>query len=189
MAEREPLLTPALVALTLGDLAYFTAIGLLIPVTPQFASDALGAGEVGVGFAVGAFSATALVLRPFAGRTADRRGRRALLTGGALGVAVVIALHPLADHLGTLVALRLALGAAEAFFFVASFAVLADLAPASRRGEALLDRHQQQKRGLTIGPGPMGSADCCDLGPRPWHRHVDHFARDASDHLVDAHTR
>jgi hypothetical protein len=68
------LMTPAFVALTISDLAYFTATGVLIAVTPLFATGPLGAGEAGVGIAMGSFSVTTLLLRPWAGRWSDRRG-------------------------------------------------------------------------------------------------------------------
>ena len=149
---QERLFTPAFLALSLAELAYFTAAGLLIPVTPLFAGGPLGTDEVGVGIAVGAFSATALLLRPIAGREADRRGRRPLRIGGALLCAVAAAAHMLVGELWGLIALRLLLGVAEAFFFVAGFAALADLAPPGRAGEALSFNSLSLYLGIAVGP-------------------------------------
>lgn len=152
---REPperLFTPAFLALTAADLAYFTAAGVLIGVTPFFAAGPLGAGAAGVGLAVGAFSVTTLVLRPLAGRWTDRYGRRPLLIGGAGIFAVMIAGHLLVTGLGWLVGLRLVLGAAEALFFVAGFAALADLAPPGRAGEALSYNSLALYVGIASGP-------------------------------------
>ncbi len=131
------LLTPAFVALTLSDLAYFAATGVLIVATPLFVTGPLGSDEAGVGLAMGSFSITTLLLRPLAGRWTDRQGRRGLLVAGAAMLAVGILGHYLVTSLAELVALRLFLGAAEALFFVAGFAALADLAPPGRAGEAL----------------------------------------------------
>jgi MFS family permease len=147
-----PLFTPAFVGLAVAELAYFTAQGVLIPATPLFAAGPLGADPVGVGIAVGAFSVTALVLRPFAGRESDRRGRRPLLIGGALLAAAAIALHLLVPDLFSLVGVRLLLGIAEAFFFVASFAALADLAPPGRTGEAVSFNSLALYLGIALGP-------------------------------------
>jgi hypothetical protein len=61
------LFTVAFVALTLSDLAYFMASGLLIGVTPFFVTGPLGSGTAGLGLALGAFSVTTLVLRPVVG--------------------------------------------------------------------------------------------------------------------------
>lgn len=151
-AADERLFTPAFIALTLAEFAYFTAGGLEIPLAPLFAARVLGADEVGVGLAVGALALTALFLRPLAGRTADRRGRRPLLIGGALLYAAATAAHVLAPNLAAMVGLRLVLGVAEAFFFVAGFAALADLAPPRRVGEALSINSLSLYLGIAIGP-------------------------------------
>ena len=148
----ERLFTPAFIALSLAELAYFTTAGLLIPITTLFAAGPLGANVVGVGLAVGAFSVTTVVLRPIAGREADRRGRRPLLIGGALLCAIVVALHVVTTDLAMLVGLRLLLGVAEAFFFVAGFAMVADLAPPHRAGEALSFNSLSLYLGIAFGP-------------------------------------
>lgn len=149
---RGRLFTRAFVTLTIAELAYFTAAGLMLPVTPLFAAGPLGASELLVGLTVGAFSVTALILRPFAGRISDRHGRRPLLVVGALLFALVTAGHVLAGDLAVLIVLRLLLGAAEALFFVAGFAAVADLAPAGRTGEALSFNSLALYLGIAIGP-------------------------------------
>jgi len=146
------LFTPPFIALSASELAYFTAAGLMIPATPLLAAGPLHANEIGVGLAVGAFSITALILRPYAGRTADRRGRRPLLIGGALLFGIVTAVHALVPSLAILVGLRLLLGVAEAFFFVAGFAAVADLAPPGRAGEALSFNSLSLYLGIAFGP-------------------------------------
>jgi MFS family permease len=147
-----PLWTRAFIALAFAELAYFTAAGLMIPTTPLFAAGPLGADEVGVGLTVGAFSVSALVLRPLAGRISDRRGRRPLIIGGALLCAAVTAVHIVTADLWLLIVLRLLLGVAEAFFFVAGFAALADLAPPQRAGEALSFNSLALYLGIAFGP-------------------------------------
>ena len=59
------------------------------------------------------------------------------------------------ETLPAVVALRLVLGVAEAAFFVASIAALADLAPPSRIGEALSYNSLGLYLGLALGP-PLG---------------------------------
>src|SRR4051812_16049805 len=148
----DTLFTPAFIALTMSDLAYFVAGGALIGVTPFFVTGPLGSGPAAVGLAVGAFSATTLVLRPLAGRWADRHGRRPLLVGGAALFAVLVGGHLLVTDLRWLVVLRLALGGAEALYVVAGFAALADLAPPGRAGEALSYNSLALFVGLATGP-------------------------------------
>jgi MFS family permease len=150
--DESRLFTGPFLALALADLAYFTAGGLMIFVTPLFASGPIGADAIGVGIAVGAFSVTALALRPWTGRESDRRGRRPLLVVGALLMAIAFLGHTITTDLAMLIVLRLVLGVAEAIFFVAGFAMLADLAPRGREGEALSFNSLALYLGIAFGP-------------------------------------
>ncbi|WP_353809929.1 MFS transporter [Agromyces sp. SYSU T00194] len=152
-----PLYTRAFIALTATELLYFTATGMSLYALPLFVTGPLGGDEAGAGLAVGAFAVSALVLRPFAGRLSDRVGRRPLILGGALLAAVALALLLVAAHLAVVVLLRLLAGVAEAAFFVAIFAAVADLAPPERTGEALSINSLGLYLGLTFGP-PLAEA-------------------------------
>jgi predicted MFS family arabinose efflux permease len=103
------------------------------------------------------------VLRPFAGRLSDTVGRRPLLLGGALLCATAMLATAFVQSLALVVALRLMLGVAEAAFFVASFAAVADLAPATRLGEALSYNSLGLYLGLALGP-PLGEVMVRNLG-------------------------
>jgi len=149
------LLSGPFVALTLAELGYFAAAGLAIFTLPLFATGPIGTDEAGAGLAFGAFSVSALVLRPYAGRLTDRWGRRPLLTVGAGLAAAALVGHVYAESLAVLVALRLVLGVGEAAFFVASFAAIADLAPPNRIGEALSYNSLGLYFGIALGP-PLG---------------------------------
>ncbi|MGO4255526.1 MFS transporter [Marmoricola sp. RAF53] len=149
------LLTPAFVGLAAADLAYFTAVGVAIYTLPLFVTGPVSGDEGDAGLAYGSFAVSALILRPFAGRLADTGGRRPLLVGGALLAAAGLAATGYVDGLVPLIGLRLLLGVAEAAFFVASFAALADLAPPSRMGEAVSYNSLGLYLGLALGP-PLG---------------------------------
>jgi len=151
-STRERLLTPAFIRLTLADVAYFTSTGVAIYTLPLWVTGPVGSDKSGAGLAFGAFAVSALLLRPVAGRLADTRGRRPLLVGGALISAVGMLGTAYADNLGLVVVLRLLLGVAEAAFFVASIAALADLAPPNRMGEATSYNSLGLYLGLAFGP-------------------------------------
>lgn len=152
---RDRLFTRSFVLLVIAELAYFTADGVAIYALPIFVTGPVGSGSAGAGLAFGAFAVSALLLRPLAGRLCDTRGRRPLLIWGALLCALGLTLTAHAGGLAAVVALRLLLGVAEAAFFVAAFAALADLAPPSRLGEALSYNSLGLYLGLALGP-PLG---------------------------------
>jgi len=151
-STRERLLTPAFIRLTLADVAYFTSTGVAIYTLPLWVTGPVGSDKSGAGLAFGAFAVSALLLRPIAGRLADTRGRRPLLVGGALISAVGMLGTAYAENLGLVVVMRLLLGVAEAAFFVASIAALADLAPPNRMGEATSYNSLGLYLGLAFGP-------------------------------------
>jgi predicted MFS family arabinose efflux permease len=152
---RARLLTPPFVALTLAELAYFTADGVAILALPLHVTGPLGGSEAAAGLTFGAFAATALLARPVAGRLTDTVGRLPLMAAGAGIAAVGLALTAYAEGLAVMIGLRLLLGLGEAAFFVAAMAALADLAPPSRMGEALSYNSLGLYLGLTLGP-PLG---------------------------------
>jgi MFS family permease len=128
------------------------AVGATLPVLPRYVDGPLGEGKVVVGIVIGAYAITGLLLRPFAGRFADRRGRRpAVLIGSVLmGVAGFLYLLPLG--IGGLIAARLVLGAGEGTVFTAGSAWIVDLAPPERRGRVIGLYGLSVWAGLSIGP-------------------------------------
>ena len=152
MREQRPLVTPPFVALFVSALAFFTAGGLVLPVSTRFAAGPLGADGLGVGIGIGAFSVAALAMRPAVGWASDRFGRRPLLLTGGVITVIAFAAHLLVTTLPTFVVVRAAYGVGEALFFVAFIAAVSDLAPAERRGEAINVASLSVYLGLAIGP-------------------------------------
>lgn len=144
--------TPDFIRVTVMDLAYFLAAGIMIYALPLYAVGPVGADERGAGVAFGAFTVTALLLRPYAGRLTDRLGRRPLMVAGALLAAALSLCFLLTSSITAVIVVRLASGVAEAAFFVAGFAMLADLAPPGRQGEALSLNSIALYLGIALGP-------------------------------------
>lgn len=98
----------------------------------------LGAGEALVGLVFGTMSGAALVIRPFAGRIMDGRGRRiVILAGSVLHVAVCL-LYTTVDAIGPwLFVVRALQGAAIGALFSSLFTYAADIVPASRRMQGI----------------------------------------------------
>lgn len=150
-----PLFSRGFVALGVADLAYFISVGVAIHTLPLYATGPVGSDEAGAGLAFGAFGVTALLCRPIAGRLSDTKGRKPLLVFGAVLAAAGMLMLPYVDTLAGVVAIRLLQGVAEASFFVAGFALLADLAPPERLGEALSYNSLGLYLGIAFGP-PLG---------------------------------
>jgi predicted MFS family arabinose efflux permease len=111
---------------------------------------------VATGLVVGAFAFTAIIARPWAGRQADARGRRLMVVGAALVIALGGALLFVpAGVPGALVA-RLVTGVGEGVVFTAGSAWIVDLAPAHRRGRAISWYGVSVWAGLSLGPA-LGS--------------------------------
>jgi len=145
-------MTPTFLAFSAAVLAFFVSGAIFLPVVPRFTVGPLGGDDFAVGVVLGAFAVSSLIMRPFAGRIADRRGRRtALLVGAVITVAASFG-HLIADSVPLLIAMRLILGVGEALFFVAAFAAATDLAPSHRRGEAISLISLSLYLGLAIGP-------------------------------------
>ncbi|MEA2461376.1 MAG: hypothetical protein QOH90_1553 [Actinomycetota bacterium] len=151
-APRPRLITPTFFLITLSTLAYFVAIGCLIPTLPLFVEGPLSGSSISVGLVIGTFSLSAVLLRPFIGHVGDARGRRILIVGGAGLVGVSIAGYAIASALPVLLLLRLLTGAGEAAFYVGAASAINDLAPDERRGEALSFFSLALYGGLAIGP-------------------------------------
>ncbi|CAM3754782.1 MFS transporter [Smaragdicoccus niigatensis] len=149
---QEPLFTAGFIKLMIADLAYFLCFGIGIYTLPLFVVGPIGGGRAAAGFAVGAFSVTALFLRPLAGALADAIGRRPMMIGGTLLAALATGGLMFVDSFWPVILLRIITGVAEAAFFVAGFAALADLAPAHRLAEALSYNSLSLYLGLAIGP-------------------------------------
>ena len=128
--------TRRLVLLWLASFALFFSFFLLLSTLPLFLSR-LGASDGAIGVIMGSFAITSMLLRPWTGWAADRWGRRPFMLAGA----TVFALAPLGYGLGggvlALVAVRMLHGAGMALYPTAASALLADVAPAARRGEFL----------------------------------------------------
>ncbi len=150
MADQR-ILTPSFLRLAAATGAFFIGFAMLIPILPRYLV-ATGKNEVQVGLLLGAFSVTALVLRPVVGREIDSRGRRVFLVIG-LGVsAIACAGYVLAEGFVALLALRLLHGAAIACFYPSAASIAADLAPPARRAEVMSYFSMFLYAGLAIGP-------------------------------------
>ena len=105
---------------------------------PGYLRDDLGASEqqIGIVFATTAFSA--LLIRPWLGRSIDRIGRRPLFLAGNVLNVIVVACYVTVNALDPwLFAVRIAHGIAIGLVFTSMLAYAADLVPVERRTQGL----------------------------------------------------
>ena len=106
------------------------AVGAVLPVLPRYVHGPLDGGNIAVGVVIGSYAITGLLLRPLAGRLADRRGRKPAVLLGSVLVAVAGFLYLLPFGVAGLIGARLVLGAGEGTVFTAGSAWIVDIAPA-----------------------------------------------------------
>ena len=128
------------------------AVGAVLPVLPRYVHGPLDAGNIAVGIVIGSYAVTGLLLRPVAGRFADRRGRRPTVLIGSLLVAAAGFLYLLPLGVPGLIGARLLLGAGEGAVFTAGSAWIVDIAPPQRRGRVIGLYGLAVWGGLSIGP-------------------------------------
>ncbi len=146
------LVTARFALVVASGLAYFLALGALLPTFPKFVEDALGGSSVAVGVSVAAFAVGAIVLRPYMGRLGDRYGRRLLILGGSATVTASLLVLQGAHSVPVATLARFLGGLGEAAFFVGGATMCTDLAPVERRGEAISFYSVAVYGGTAFGP-------------------------------------
>jgi MFS family permease len=97
----------------------------------------LGGNAAQIGLAIGVSTLSAVVLRPGVGRLVDRWGRKTALVLGAALFTLEPILYTLTRSVWPFLGVRLLRGLGIAAFTTAYTALIADLAPPARRGEAV----------------------------------------------------
>lgn len=129
----------------------FAGFSFLFPVIPLYAAE-LGATVAEVGVIVATISyVTAFLLIPF-GMLSDRFGRQKLLVGGLVIFTLAPLLYPLANNPEQLIWFRAIHGLAAAAFLPTAIALVIDLTPEAKRGEAIGWYTASLQLGLMAGP-------------------------------------
>lgn len=147
--------TPRVLALFAAGIAYFTVAGVSFPVLPRLVEDELGGSKTDIGLAFGVFALGMLLVRPIAGAWSDRYGRRPLMIGGALGIALMQLLHtPAADtgELWVLLLVRIGTGAFSSLMYLAQATAATELPPVHHRDRVFATFSVSVFVGFAIGP-------------------------------------
>src|SRR3954451_8940934 len=126
--------------------------GAVIPMLPVYLREHAGASTFLTGFFIGLASAFALLGRLFAGRVADGRGRRTALLLGIGFCAAAAVLYLPVFGMWWMAPARVLHGLGEGFFITGAVAWVVDIAPSSRRAQALGVLSSGIWGGVSVGP-------------------------------------
>ena len=115
---------------------FFASYTALYTVIPSYVLDR-GGQEWQIGVVMGSFGVVSVVVRPFAGRWIYRVGAKRIAMTGAVIFAVASFLYIAASSVWLLVPVRILQGIGMAMGPVATTTIVANLAPATRRAEAM----------------------------------------------------
>lgn len=144
----------AFARVVLAGLGGFIALGAAFAVVPDIVKDDMHGTDVVVGWTLTVFASAALLTRFFAGVGIDRRGARAIFALGFLLLAIAGGLFMFItpDREWLLFTARGVQGVGQACMFTAGLSWAVNLAPESRRGQAMSLFGLSVWAGLTIGP-------------------------------------
>ncbi|MBS4174803.1 MFS transporter [Bacillus sp. FJAT-49736] len=134
--QKEKIWTKDFVLIVLANFFIFLGFQMTLPTIPLFVEN-LGGNDQLIGYVVGIFTFSALLLRPFAGNLLEAKGRGFVyLIGLAIFVLSVGSFGFLAS-ISMLFLMRVIQGVGWGFSTTASGTIATDLIPASRRGEGM----------------------------------------------------
>ena len=140
-------------ALGLTSLFMDTSSELIHGLLPVFLVVTLGASATALGVIEGIAEATAQITRVFSGWLSDALGRRKALTVAGYGLAATTKpLFPLANSIGLVLVARFLDRIGKGIRGAPRDALVADLTPAEKRGEAFGLRQSLDTIGATLGP-------------------------------------
>ncbi|WP_019243413.1 MULTISPECIES: multidrug efflux MFS transporter NorA [Bacillus] len=141
----------------------FLGIGLIIPVLPTLMNE-LNISGATVGFLTAAFALTQLIVSPFAGKAADKFGRKIMIVLGLFVFGFSEFLFGFGKTVEVLFISRILGGVSGAFIMPAVTAFIADITDMTTRPKALGYMSAAISTGFIIGPGIGGFL--ADIGIR-----------------------
>lgn len=135
----------------LANLFSFASMYVLLATLPLYVV-AIGGTVSDAGVVLACFTLSAVVVRPVVGRLSDRRAKKAIMLAGAVILAVSSLLYAPVHSVSLMMAVRVFHGVGWAAFGTAASALAADLAPLSRRGEAMGYFGVGMNVAMAIGP-------------------------------------
>ena len=135
----------------LANFFVFLGFQMTLPTIPLFVKH-LGGTDQLIGFVVGIFTFSALLLRPFAGHALESKGRKIVYLFGLLIFVLSVGSYSIAPSILFLFLMRIIQGIGWGFSTTAAGTIATDIIPASKRGEGLGYYGLSGNLALAFGP-------------------------------------
>lgn len=135
--------------LCFSSLLFFSSFNMIIPELPAYLSSMNG--EEYKGLIISLFTLMAGFSRPFSGKLADTIGRKPVMVFGAIVCIICSFLYPIISGISGFLLLRLLHGMSTGFTPTGTSALIADLVPDNKRGEAMGVLGLASSLGMALG--------------------------------------
>ncbi|WP_407407350.1 MFS transporter [Peribacillus sp.] len=147
----ERIWTRDFVMICLANLCIFMGFQMTMPTIPLFVEQ-LGGDDRLVGAVLGVFTFSALLIRPFAGKMLETKGRRSIFLIGLAIFAFSVGSFGFMGSIGLLFLMRIVQGVGWGLSSTASGTIASDIIPAKRRGEGMGYYGLSGNLALALGP-------------------------------------
>lgn len=134
--QSEKIWTRDFVLICLANFSVFLGFQMTLPTLPLFVKE-LGGSDQSIGIIVGIFTFSALLLRPYAGKALETRGRRFVFLTGLIIFVLSLGVFGFITSIALLIFIRIIQGVGWGFSNTATGTIATDLVPKERRGEGL----------------------------------------------------
>lgn len=135
--NKQPLWTKDFIYLWMANFLMAGSFYLILPTLPVYAEGYLKLNNADIGYIIGFFTITALIMRLIAGHFVDTLGRKIVYLPALFLFAILMSGYAFVQTLILLFALRLLHGVSWGFATTANMTVASDIIPAERRGEGI----------------------------------------------------
>jgi MFS family permease len=148
---KEKIWTKDFILIVCANFFIFLGFQMTLPTIPLFV-EKLGGNDQLIGFVVGIFTFSALLLRPFAGNWLETKGRGIVYLSGLAVFVLSVGSYGFLASIAMLFVMRVIQGAGWGFSTTASGTIATDLIPPSRRGEGMGFYGLAGNVAMAIGP-------------------------------------
>src|SRR5690625_1204543 len=149
--HEDRILTRDFIFICIANFFIFLGFQMTLPTLPLFVKE-LGGSDQLIGFIVGVFTFSALLLRPYAGHALETKGRRFVYMIGLAVFVLSVGSFAIVTSIVFLLLIRIVQGVGWGFSTTASGTIATDLIPPHRRGEGMGYFGLSGNIALALGP-------------------------------------